>query len=146
MNMNKVRLVSSLSAFVALLLMPASAPASAPAPVVAVLHQEARWLTAIVDGDAKTIALILGENFTHITYRGKLLNRAQELAGVTKEPFTMHATEQTVNFAGDAAVVHGLNTISQSGKTLMRQRYTDVYAKRSDTWMALSSQETAIAH
>ena len=28
----------------------------------------------------------------------------------------MNASEQTVDFAGDAAVVHGLNTIVQSGK------------------------------
>jgi ketosteroid isomerase-like protein len=143
--MYKIRLISSVCAFFAALLLPASSFASPAAPVAAVLHQEARWLTAIENGDAKTIGAILSENFKHITYRGKLLDRAQELASVAKEPFTMHATEQTVDFAGDAAVVHGLNTLSRSGKVVMRQRYTDVYVKRNAVWLAWSSQETEIA-
>jgi hypothetical protein len=128
-----------------LILMSASAGASAPDSAVVVLHQESRWLNAIVDGDAKICASILSPNFTHITSRGVLLHRAQELAALKKETFTMNASEQTVDFAGDAAVVHGLNTIVQSGKTLARERYTDVYAKQNGTWMALSAQETAIA-
>ncbi|MGC2632674.1 MAG: nuclear transport factor 2 family protein [Candidatus Cybelea sp.] len=125
--------------------MPASARASAPDSAVAVLRQETRWLNAIVDGDAKIVASILSPNFTHITARGALLHRSQELAALKKETFTMNASEQTVDFASDAAVVHGLNTIVQSGKTLARERYTDVYAKQNGTWMALSAQETLIA-
>ena len=132
----------ALSVFV---LVSVSARASAPGPAAAVLHQENRWLTAIVAGDAKTVAAMLSPNFTHITSRGELLHRAQELAAVKKESFTMNPSEQTVDFAGDAAVVHGLNTLVQSGKTLARERYTDVYVKRNGTWMALSAQETDIA-
>lgn len=132
-------------ALVALILTPVSADASAPDSAVAVLHQETRWLNAIVAGDAKIVASILSPNFTHITSRGVLLHRAQELAALKKEAFTMNASEQTVDFAGDAAVVHGLNTIVQSGKTLARERYTDVYVKQNGTWMALSAQETEIA-
>jgi Domain of unknown function (DUF4440) len=69
---------------------------------------------------------------------------AEELASIDIEPFTMNATEQTVDFAGDAAVVHGLNTVTQSGKLLSRERYTDVFVKQNGSWMALSAQETAI--
>ena len=134
-----------MGALVALILTPVSADASAPDSAVAVLHQETRWLNAIVAGDAKIVASILSPNFTHITSRGVLLHRAQELAALKKEAFTMNASEQTVDFAGDAAVVHGLNTIVQSGKTLARERYTDVYVKQNGTWMALSAQETEIA-
>src|SRR6202034_3127215 len=128
-----------------LILTSASAGASAPDSAVAVLHQETRWLNAIVAGDAKIVASILSPNFTHITARGVLLHRAQELAALKKETFTMNPSEQTVDFAGDAAVVHGLNTLVQSGKTLARERYTDVYVKENGTLMALSAQETAIA-
>ncbi len=109
------------------------------------LHQETRWLNAIVAGNATTVAAMLSPNFTHITSRGELLHRAQELAALKKESFTMNPSEQTVDFAGDAAVVHGLNTLMQSGKILARERYTDVYVKRNGTWMALSAQETQIA-
>ena len=33
----------------------------------------------------------------------------------------------------------------QSGKTLARERYTDVYVKENGTWTALSAQETQVA-
>jgi hypothetical protein len=122
-----------------------SARASAPASAAAVLHQESRWLAAIVAGDAKVAAAMLSPNFTHITSRGELLHRAQELAAMKRESFTMNPSEQTVDFAGDAAIVHGLNTLVQSGKTLARERYTDVYVNQNGTWMALSAQETDIA-
>jgi hypothetical protein len=128
-----------------LILTSASAGASAPDSAVAVLHQETRWLNAIVAGDAKIVASILSPNFTHITARGVLLHRSQELAALKKETFTMNASEQTVDFAGDAAVVHGLNWLVRAGKTLARERYTDVYVKENGTWMALSAQETEIA-
>jgi hypothetical protein len=76
--------------------MPASAGASAPDSAVAVLHQETRWLNAIVDGDAKIVASILSPNFTHITARGALLHRSQELDALKKETFTiLRATRQS---------------------------------------------------
>src|SRR5271170_4666313 len=114
-------------AFAAVLLSPlCTVAAEPPSPEAAVLRQEARWLTAIDNGDRKTIESILSTNFKHITSQGKLLNRAQELASMGKQSSTMNPTEQTVDFAGDAAVVHGLNTITQSGKVLARERFTDV--------------------
>ncbi|MGA8534949.1 MAG: nuclear transport factor 2 family protein [Candidatus Tumulicola sp.] len=145
--MKRFRVVSTIlaGALGVLMLTSISTRASAPAAAGAVLHQENRWLTAIVAGDAKTVAAMLAPNFTHITSRGELLHRAQELAALKKESFTMNPSEQTVDFAGDAAVVHGVNTLMQSGKTLARERYTDVYVKQNGTWMALSAQETEIA-
>jgi hypothetical protein len=137
--------VALVGALGTLILMSGSARASAPDSAVAVLRQETRWLNAIVAGDAKIVASILSSNYTHITSRGELLHREQELAALKKEPFTMNPSEQTVDFAGDTAVVHGLKTLVQSGKTLARVRYTDVYVKQNGTWMALSAQETQIA-
>jgi hypothetical protein len=146
MIMKRLRIVSTVWAGALALLVLASASARASAPDSAtVLHQETRWLAAIVAGDAKTVAAMLSPHFIHITSRGELLDRAQEIAALRKESFTMNPSGQTVDFAGDAAVVHGLNTLVQSGKTLARERYTDVYVNRDGTWMALSAQETEIA-
>lgn len=131
-------------AFVFVLLVPASTRAAPQSPIEALMQLETRWLTAIVNGDSKTIASILSPNFKHVTYQGQLLSRSDELQSVKKEKFTMNATDRIIDFAGDAAVIHGVNTISQSGKTLMRVRYTDVYVKQKGTWMALSSQESKI--
>lgn len=144
--MSHVRLgaLSPALVFASLLLLPAHSASATTPSTSAVLHQEALWLKAIVNGDRKTIAAILTTNYKHITSQGKLIDRAGELAGTVKEPFTMNPTEQTVDFAGDVAVVHGLNTLTQSGKVLARERFTDVFVKQNGTWMALSAQETAI--
>ena len=112
-------------------------------PCADVLAQEARWLTAITDGDRDTVDSILRANFRHITSAGVLLDRAQEIAAMVKEPFTMNATEQIVDIAGDTAVIHGRNTITQAGKVLARERFTDVFVLQNGHWMALSAQETA---
>jgi uncharacterized protein DUF4440 len=109
-----------------------------------VLAQEARWLKAITDGDRATIDSILSANFKHITSQGVLLDRAQEIAGIIKEPFTMNPTEQIVDIAGDTAVIHGVNTLIQSGRVLAKERFTDVFVLQNGAWMALSAQETAV--
>ena len=145
--MQYLRLASAVPVFVfaALLISPFVTKAASPSPTEdAVLRQESRWLNAIVAGDRKTVESILSANFKHVTSKGKLLSRAQEVAAMVKEPITMNPTEQTVDFAGDTAVVHGINTVSQSGKVLARERFTDVFVKQNGNWMALSAQETAI--
>jgi hypothetical protein len=58
----------------------------------------------------------------------------------------MTPTEQTVDFAGDAAIIHGVNTVRQGGKTIERVRFTDVFFNRTGTWLAISAQETRIAN
>ena len=41
-------------------------------------------------------------------------------------------------------MIHGVNTLTESGNVLARERFTDVFVKQNGTWMALSAQETAI--
>lgn len=111
-----------------------------------IIRLEARWITAILNGDRSRVAAILSEQFKHITNEGMLIDRAQELAGIKKEPFQIALSEQTVDFnpSGDAAVLHGLDTITQSGKPTKRQRFTDVFFKENGTWLAVSAQENVI--
>ena len=123
------------------------AAGGAPLPVEScsdVLAQEARWLKAITDGDRPTIDSILSVNFKHITSKGELFDRAGEMAGIVKEPFTMNPSEQIVDTTGDAAVIHGVNTLIRSGRVLAKERFTDVFILQNGTWMALSAQETAV--
>jgi hypothetical protein len=132
-----------------LLLATASLPvwASADPEAIAVLDREHIWLKAIATRNAALLGTILAENFVHINYRGEIAYREQELANVVKPKPDAHVTtEQTVDFAGNGtAVVHGLDTVSQRGKMILRLRYTDVYVKLRGRWMALSAQETRIA-
>ncbi len=113
-------------------------------PCADVLAQERRWLTAITDGDRTTVESILGPSFKHINSDGRLLDRAQEIAGIEKVSFTMNPSEQLVDIAGDTAVIHGVNTLIDNGKVLARERFTDVFELESGTWIALSAQETTL--
>lgn len=123
---------------------PLPAPGSDVTRCADVLGLEARWLAAITAGDRDTIASILSPNYKHITSSGRLIDRDQEVAETAKASFTMTPTEQAVDLAGDLAVIHGVNTITQSGKVLNRERFTDVFINQDGAWMALSAQETEI--
>ena len=112
-------------------------------PCADVLGQEMRWLTAITGGDVPTIEAILSPTFTHINSEGRLINRAEEIASMTPQPFTMNPSDQIVDITGDTAVVHGINTLLQDGQVMGIERFTDVFALQDGQWMALSAQETA---
>lgn len=45
--------------------------ASPPSEADAIIRLEARWITAILNGDSTTVAAILSENFKHITLQGR---------------------------------------------------------------------------
>ncbi len=95
-------------------------------------------------GDRATIATILAPGYMHVTSDGVLLDRDQELAAASEPAPPMKWSDQTITLAGDTAVVHGLNTMTESGKTI-RERFTDVYVKHNGTWLAIAAQETTVA-
>lgn len=118
-------------------------PIEAP-PCSDVLAQEARWLTAIVEGDRATIEQILSPTFRHVNAEGQLLDRGQEIAAMEPLPFRFQASDQFVDVAGDTAVIHGINTVRKDGKVIDRERFTDVFVLQNGVWMALSAQETKL--
>lgn len=107
-----------------------------------VLTQEARWLKAITDGDRETVERILSPTYRHITSDGVLLDRYAEIASTTPLLLTMTPTEQIVDIAGDTAVIHGVNTLTNATGALERARFTDVFVLRDGTWMAFSAGST----
>ena len=113
-------------------------------PCADVLAQEGRWLTVIAAGDVPTVESILAPGFMHTNSDGELLDRPQEMASIEKLPFTMNASEQLVNIAGDTAMIHGMNTLIQDDKVLARERFTDLFVLREGVWKALSVQETKL--
>jgi hypothetical protein len=127
----------------------ANAQANVPLPLEVgpcadVLAEEARWLTAITAGDRATVESILGPTFKHVNSEGQLFDRAKEVDSTTPLPFTMNPSEQIVDIAGDAAVIHGVNTLIENGKVLTRERFTDVFVLQDGVWKALSAQETTL--
>jgi hypothetical protein len=113
-------------------------------PCADVLAQETLWLTAITAGDVPTIEAILSPTFKHINSEGRLLSRSEEIASMAPLPFTMNPSDQIVDFAGNTAVVHGVNTLLEGGQVIGVERFTDVFELQNGQWMALSAQETAV--
>jgi Domain of unknown function (DUF4440) len=109
-----------------------------------ILAQEARWLKAITDGDLATVESILSGDYRHITSDGELLDRAQEVASTKPLLVTMTPSEQIVDIAGDTALIHGVNTISDAGGVIERVRFTDVFVRSDGAWLAIAAQETSI--
>ena len=107
--------------------------ASMPSASADLIRLEARWITAILDGNRDTVASILSERFQHITNEGTLMDRGQELASIKKEPFKIALSEQTVdlNPNADCGVLHGLDTITRSGKPTKYQRFTGVSSNKT---------------
>jgi hypothetical protein len=56
----------------------------------------------------------------------------------------MNPSDQLVDFFIDTAVVRGINTITDAGKVVTRERYTDVFVNNGGTWLAVSAQESPI--
>lgn len=135
----------SLLAVCAALTLTAPAAASGNSRATAVLQTEARWVRAIDTRDAATLAQILAPNFVHVNYRGALQNGDAALAAVKQpKPYKQNLSGETVDFAGNVAIVRGTNTITQGAHVVLRLRFTDVFVNEDGRWMAVSAQETAI--
>jgi len=116
-------------------------PLEAP-PCADVLAQEARWLTAITSGDGATVDAILSPTFRHVNADGEAFDRAQELAAMEPLHLSFTASDQVVDVFGDTAVIHGINTVTQDGEIVARERFVDVFLLQNGVWKALTAQET----
>ncbi len=144
LDMNKTLATRLICTLAALTLTIGSVGASAATPQAAIQRQETRWLDALMKGDRTTIASILAPGYKHITSSGILLDRDQELAASSAPAPPMKWTDQTTTLAGDTAIVHGLNTMTDAGK-VVRERFTDVFVDQNGTWLAIAAQETKVA-
>ena len=119
-------------------------PVTAP-PCADVLAQEARWLTAITSGDVATVESILGPTFRHVTAEGEVFDRAGEIAAMTPLDVAFTASDQIVDLYGDTAVIHGVNTVTQDGEVVGRERFIDVFVLHGGVWKAIAAQEVEAA-
>jgi len=112
-----------------------------------VLRIEHDWLRALVERDRATLDRILADDFMDSSWKGELRNKRQVLAGLSKRlPYSQHLQDVQIKLYGDAAVVRGLNMVSdQNGRIVMRIRFTDVLVYRHGHWQAVAAQETPLS-
>jgi hypothetical protein len=57
-------------------------------------------------------------------------------------PVVFNASDELIDVVGDTAVIHGVNTITQGGNIVGRERFTDVFIKQNGKWLAQAAHET----
>lgn len=116
------------------------------------LKLDREWLDAYEKGDAAAIGRIEADDFT-ITYAdGQMLTKAQDMEAVSKSnpagaALKLSTEETKVRVYENTAVITGIliQKMMRDGKEVtVRERYTDVWAKRQGRWQAVATALTTI--
>jgi ketosteroid isomerase-like protein len=99
------------------------------------------FVASVQKGDVKRLGEILADDFMVSTPDGSLLDKAEYLK-LTAQPVTttgLVAEDVRIRLLGDFAILHArFNSRFADGKQ-RRGRYTDNYARRDGTWVAVSA-------
>src|SRR4051812_40079454 len=99
------------------------------------------FTASVQNGDVKRFGEILADDFMLSTPDGSLLDKAEFLR-LTAGPVPISelvAEDVRIRLLGDFAIIHGrFNPRSAEGKP-RRGRYTDNWARRDGTWVAVSA-------
>src|SRR5215475_9706628 len=99
------------------------------------------FTASVQNGDVKRFEEILADDFMVSTPDGSLLDKAGFLK-LTAQPVTISelvAENVRIRVMGDFAIIHGrFDSRSADGKP-RRGRYTDNWARRDGTWVAVSA-------
>ena len=99
------------------------------------------FTASVQNGDVKRFEELLADDFMMSTPDGSLLDKAEFLE-LTARPVTISGlvTEDVrIRLLGDFAIIHArFNSRSADGKQ-RRGRYTDNWARRDGTWVAVSA-------
>jgi ketosteroid isomerase-like protein len=99
------------------------------------------FVASVQKGDVKRLGEIFADDFMVSTPDGSLLDKAEYLKLVAK-PVTISglvAEDVRIRLLGDFAIIHGrFDSRSADGKQ-RRGRYTDNWARRDGTWVAVSA-------
>ena len=99
------------------------------------------YTASVQKGDVKRFEELLADDFLCSTPDGSLLDKAEYLKLVAQPVTTsgLVAEDVRIRLLGDFAIIHGrFNSRSADGKQ-RRGRYTDNWARRDGTWVAVSA-------
>ena len=99
------------------------------------------FTTSVQKGDVKRFEEILADDFMMSTPGGSLLDKAEYLR-LTAQPVTISglvAEDVRIRLLGDFAIIHARFNSRRADSTQRRGRYTDNYARRDGSWVAVSA-------
>ena len=102
------------------------------------------YIASVQNGDVHRFDEILADDFLCSNPDASLVDRKEFLAQ-TARPVTISglvAADVRIRIFGDIAIIHG-STHYRTGTGEARQgRYTDVWARHGDSWLAISAHVT----
>ena len=99
------------------------------------------FTTSVQKRDVKRLEEILADDFMVSTPEGSLLDKAEFLK-LTAQPVTISglvAEDVRIRLLGDFAIIHARFNSRRADSTQRRGRYTDNYARRDGSWVAVSA-------
>jgi uncharacterized protein (TIGR02246 family) len=102
------------------------------------------YIKSVQDGDVRRFDEILAEDFLCSNPDGSLVDKEQFLAQ-TAQPVTisgLSVQEVRVRILGDVAIIHARTGYTTADGEQRNGRYTDVWARRDGTWLAVAAHVT----
>jgi ketosteroid isomerase-like protein len=102
------------------------------------------YIQSVQRGDVQRFDAILAEDFLCSNPDGSLVDKRQFLAQ-TARPVTisgLSVQEVRVRIFGDVAIIHARTSYTTADGEQRNGRYTDVWARRDGSWLALSAHVT----
>ena len=99
------------------------------------------FTSSVQKGDVKRFEEIFADDFMISNPDGSLLDKAEFLK-LTAQPVTISglvAEDVRIRLLGDFAIIHARFNSRRADSTQRRGRYTDNYARRDGTWVAISA-------
>ena len=122
----------------------ALAQAAAPSDREQLLALNLDYVRSVQRGDVARFREILADDFRGSMPDGSLLDKAAFLAQ-TARPVTITGLEchdVELRILGEVAIVHARTTYTMADGRAASGRYTDVWARRNGTWLAVAAHVT----
>ncbi len=116
----------------------------APNDLTQLLALNQEYIRSVQTGDVGRFREILAHDFLCSLPDGSLIDRDRFLER-TAQPVTisnLEARDVNVRLMGDFAIVHARTTFTGPDGRAGSGRYTDVWARRNGTWLAVSAHVT----
>ena len=110
-----------------------------------------RWMESYVSRDTAFLEQYLADDYVSTFPDGMVLDKKGEIASLKSGDIAlteMTPSEMNVRTYGEAAVITGRSTIKadvKGEKVSGEYRFTDVWIKQGNRWLAVASQVTRIA-
>jgi ketosteroid isomerase-like protein len=102
------------------------------------------YIASVQHGDVRRFDEILAEDFLCSNPDGSLVDRPQFLAQ-TARPVTISGLaidDVRIRILGDVAIIHARTSYKSADGAQHHGRYTDVWARRGASWLAVSAHVT----